>query len=84
MDRKSFLPKPSTGNLRAGSDDIRRHKWFKGIEWEEILRCQFKPPIVPELRHETDTRNFDPVSELMDSPVTFNLDDRALDMLELF
>ena len=48
------------------------------------MRCQFKPPIVPELRHETDTRNFEPVSELADNLASFNLDERALEMLELF
>merc|ERR1712036_132326 len=22
------------GNLKAGADDVKKHKWFKGVDWE--------------------------------------------------
>jgi hypothetical protein len=47
------------GNLRGGSDDIRKHKWFKGLDWEAVLRCEIQAPIIPELRHPADTHNFE-------------------------
>ena len=73
------------GNLRGCADDIRKHKWFKGLNWEAILRCEIQPPILPELRHGADTRNFEQFPEFVDEPaVPFHLDERALEMLEVF
>lgn len=85
--RKLLQPDRSKriGNLRGGADDIRKHKWFKGLDWEAVLRSEINPPILPELRHETDTRNFDQFPEYIEEPsVPFNLDERALEMLEAF
>jgi len=73
------------GNLRGGAEDIRKHKWFKGLDWEAVLRCNFNPPILPEVRHGTDTRNFDQFPDFIDEPaVPCNLDEHALEMLEVF
>jgi len=71
--------------LRGGADDIRKHKWFKGLDWESVLRCEVNPPILPELRHSADTRNFDQFPDIVDdNSVPINLDERALEMLEVF
>lgn len=40
-----------------GSEEIKRHAWFRGIEWSS-LHLQ-TPPFQPKLAHETDTRYFD-------------------------
>ena len=24
------------GNLKAGADDVKKHKWFKGVDWEDV------------------------------------------------
>ena len=51
------------GNLKGGADDIQKHKWFRGIDWESIMRKEIPPPIVPEVRHPADTRNFETFSD---------------------
>jgi serine/threonine protein kinase len=25
------------GNLKAGADDVKKHKWFNGVDWEMLL-----------------------------------------------
>ena len=73
------------GNLRGGADDIRKHKWFKGLDWESVLRCEVNPPILPDVRHSTDTRNFDQFADFVEeSTLVAALDERALEMLEVF
>jgi len=42
---------------KGGAEEIRRHNFFKGFDWNHIR--EMKPPIVPELSSNTDTRYFD-------------------------
>lgn len=73
------------GNLRGGGDDVRKHKWFKGLDWEAMLRCEVNPPILPDVRHGTDMRNFDEFPDFVEEcNQTFVLDAQALEMLEVF
>jgi len=51
------------GNMKAGAEDVKKHRWFKSIEWEEVFYKQLKPPIVPKMSFEGDTRNFDDYPE---------------------
>ena len=34
-------------------------RWFKSVDWEEVYQRQLKPPIVPKVSSDGDTRNFD-------------------------
>ena len=52
------------GTLKGRADDVQKHKWFKGMDWEKMLRKEIPPPIVPEVRHPADTRNFEVYSEV--------------------
>jgi hypothetical protein len=47
------------GNLKGGADDIKKHKWFLGLEWELLLAKQVAAPIIPEVKSKDDTSNFD-------------------------
>jgi len=51
------------GNLKAGADDIKKHKWFStGTDsnwWDEMLRKKINPPICPEVGEANDTSNFE-------------------------
>ncbi|KAK3763215.1 hypothetical protein RRG08_052550 [Elysia crispata] len=51
------------GNMKNGSEDIKRHKWFKGQDWDDVLNRKLQPPIVPQLAHEGDTTNFETYEE---------------------
>jgi protein-serine/threonine kinase len=44
-------------NDRATAEDIKRHPFFKGINWNTIQDA--KAPYIPRIDSPTDTRNFD-------------------------
>lgn len=35
------------GNLKAGVAEIKRHRWFRDINWDAFARRQVKPPFKP-------------------------------------
>uniref|UniRef100_A0A8C2XQI1 Protein kinase cAMP-dependent X-linked catalytic subunit n=1 Tax=Cyclopterus lumpus TaxID=8103 RepID=A0A8C2XQI1_CYCLU len=45
--------------FQNGADDVKKHRWFKAIDWEAVPLRKLKPPIVPKVSHEGDTSNFD-------------------------
>ncbi|ORX61952.1 Pkinase-domain-containing protein [Hesseltinella vesiculosa] len=47
------------GNLKAGAEDIKRHKWFRGVDWIGLLDKTVRAPIVPLFEHQGDTTNFE-------------------------
>lgn len=47
------------GCLKNGAEDIKQHKWFKGVEWDRMLQRKVKPPYVPAYKAPNDTSNFD-------------------------
>ncbi|KAK1876422.1 cAMP-dependent protein kinase catalytic subunit PRKX [Dissostichus eleginoides] len=47
------------GNMKNGADDVKKHRWFKTVDWEGVPVRKLKPPIVPKVSHEGDTSNFD-------------------------
>ena len=51
------------GNMKNGAEDVKRHRWFKNIDWDEVHQKKLKPPIVPNVGHEGDARNYDDYPE---------------------
>jgi len=51
------------GNLRAGVQDIKKHKWFSDIDWEKLVALEIPAPFIPPSRGEGDTSNFDQYAE---------------------
>uniref|UniRef100_T1K6W5 cGMP-dependent protein kinase n=1 Tax=Tetranychus urticae TaxID=32264 RepID=T1K6W5_TETUR len=47
------------GVQKNGINDVKKHKWFHGFDWEGLVNRQLKPPIVPILSGPADTRYFD-------------------------
>ena len=51
------------GNLRGGSDDVKRHKWFREVDWLGLYDRRVSAPIVPPYQHPGDTSNFEKYAE---------------------
>jgi protein kinase A len=51
------------GNLKAGTDDIKRHPWFAGVDFNRILARQIRAPYIPQIRGEGDASHFDKYPE---------------------
>lgn len=51
------------GNLKDGSEDIKRHVWFQGVDFNRVLARQIRPPYVPSIRGEGDASHFDKYPE---------------------
>ncbi|CAH0753521.1 unnamed protein product [Bemisia tabaci] len=51
------------GNMKNGAEDIKRHRWFKGVDWHDVYCRRLKPPIIPQVGYDGDTRNFDEYPE---------------------
>lgn len=68
------------GNLKGGARDIKAHPWFSSVDFDALLRRQTKPPIVPAVKGEDDTSNFDDYSDLgeMEHEFALSKSDQAL------
>ncbi|KAJ8255507.1 hypothetical protein COCON_G00193710 [Conger conger] len=51
------------GNMKNGAEDVKKHRWFKSVDWDGVPQRKLKPPIVPKVSHEGDTSNFDAYPE---------------------
>eukprot|EP00732_Lithocolla_globosa_P002247 Lithocolla_globosa_v1_NODE_1420_length_2590_cov_13.949112.p1 type:complete len:350 gc:universal NODE_1420_length_2590_cov_13.949112:2421-1372(-) len=52
------------GNLKNGADDIKKHKWFSGVDWKAMAKLQIEPPFIPQCGDsKADTSNFQKYDE---------------------
>ena len=51
------------GNLRNGAEDVKTHKWFEELDWEDVFNKKLKPPFVPKVKSEGDTSYFEDYSD---------------------
>merc|ERR1711959_579846 len=47
------------GNLKNGVDDIKKCKWFAGLNWQQLLDREIPAPYKPVVKSATDTSNFE-------------------------
>ncbi|CAL1146894.1 unnamed protein product, partial [Cladocopium goreaui] len=47
------------GCLKAGVEDIKRHKWYKGTDWDLLLARRVSPPFKPPVQSADDTSMFE-------------------------
>ncbi|XP_017480123.1 PREDICTED: STE20-like serine/threonine-protein kinase, partial [Rhagoletis zephyria] len=51
-------PKKRLGGNNKNAADIKKHPFFKGIDWDELKSKRRKAPFKPKLDSEDDTQNF--------------------------
>ncbi|KAF4075287.1 hypothetical protein AMELA_G00232790 [Ameiurus melas] len=51
------------GNMKNGAEDVKKHRWFKTVDWDAVPNRKLKPPIIPKVSHEGDTSNFEAYPE---------------------
>ncbi|KAK3243331.1 hypothetical protein CYMTET_47001 [Cymbomonas tetramitiformis] len=56
------------GNLKGGAEDIKKHRWFKGFDFSELIAYKAVAPILPEVRSDGDAHNYEKYSESVDDP----------------
>lgn len=54
------------GNLKGGAADIKEHKWFKGVDWDELYNRQIASPIPVKISFAGDSRYFETYPESQD------------------
>lgn len=53
------------GTGSKGLEDIKNHPFFKNIDWEAIYNKKIKPPFVPKISSESDTKYIDSVNIIL-------------------
>lgn len=51
------------GNLKAGVNDIKGHKWFTSTDWIAVFQKRIEAPFIPRCKGPGDTSNFDDYEE---------------------
>ncbi|KAI8804110.1 kinase-like domain-containing protein [Cladochytrium replicatum] len=52
-------PAKRLGSGRGDAEDIKRHPFFKGVDWDAMLKLQIAPPYKPKISSPTDVSCFD-------------------------
>lgn len=52
-------PNNRLGSGVNGVNDIKQHSFFKTIDWEAIYEKQIKPPFIPKIQNDLDTKYID-------------------------
>merc|ERR1711871_1415813 len=47
------------GNLKAGAEDVKKHKWFRNFQFKDLIDAELAAPVNPDVKGEGDTHNFD-------------------------
>ncbi|GAA6092465.1 serine/threonine-protein kinase N2 isoform X2, partial [Tachysurus ichikawai] len=59
---QKLLQKNPEKRLGAGEQDaneVKRHRFFQGVDWETLLAKRVKPPFLPNIKAPSDVSNFD-------------------------
>ncbi|KND02050.1 AGC/PKC protein kinase [Spizellomyces punctatus DAOM BR117] len=52
-------PSKRLGGGRGDAEDIKRHPFFKGVDWDAMLQLKLPPPYYPKISSPEDVSNFD-------------------------
>lgn len=51
------------GNISGGADRVKKHPFFQGIIWDDLLNRRCRGPIIPPVRYIGDAQCFDTYPE---------------------
>jgi serine/threonine protein kinase len=54
------------GNLKGGMQDVKDHKWFRGVDWASLESRKITAPIRPTVQGDDDLKYYDQVTESLD------------------
>ena len=54
-------PKKRLGSGVQGSSNIKKHDFFKDINWDDLLNKRIKPPYIPSVKYDEDLSNFEKI-----------------------
>ena len=65
------------GNLKAGAEDVKKHKWFRNFQFKDLIDAELAAPVNPDVKGEGDTHNFDQYPDSQDDGTMPALDAAA-------
>ncbi|XP_016334699.1 serine/threonine-protein kinase N2-like [Sinocyclocheilus anshuiensis] len=52
-------PERRLGAGKRDAEDVKKHLFFRNIDWDGLLAKKVKPPFVPTIQSSIDVSNFD-------------------------
>ncbi|XP_066572358.1 serine/threonine-protein kinase N2-like [Amia ocellicauda] len=52
-------PSKRLGASKRGAEEVKKHPFFRSVDWQGLLEKKVKPPFVPTLKGSADVSNFD-------------------------
>jgi hypothetical protein len=71
-------PSKRLGSGATGSADVKKHKWFRGVDWDLVKNREIPPPWVPSMTGEDDTQYYDEYPDSTDKVDEPPEEDQAL------
>mmetsp|Transcript_22269 Transcript_22269/g.44181 ORF Transcript_22269/g.44181 Transcript_22269/m.44181 type:complete len:750 (-) Transcript_22269:1338-3587(-) len=75
--KKLLHPKSTKrlGVVKGGAKLIKKHPWYKGFSWEDLLAKKLPAPFIPKISSPTDCTNFDDYGDEEDDEIIPYTDD---------
>jgi len=51
------------GVVKGGAKLVKKHPWFKDIDWDHLYQRKIPGPIIPTIKSDIDIGNFDDYPE---------------------
>ncbi|KAI8969746.1 kinase-like domain-containing protein [Pilobolus umbonatus] len=52
-------PERRLGGIRGDANEVKVHRFFAGVNWDDVLAKRITPPFLPRINGREDTSNFD-------------------------